>query len=220
MFPFGLGAEHLDYLASNERFCTYLDMPLQHADREVLLKMRRPTGAEKYLEHLRMIRERWPGVAIRSTFLVGHPGEGEKQFQTLCDFVESARLQWGGVFEYSPEDGTPSASMGDEVAPEVAAERAERLRLLIDESRDLTPFRLGEVRDGLVVERGVGFLACRTATEAPEIDGAVFIPDDGEVEPGDFIKLRVDAVDGFDFTGVRIVEPAGVTAPAAASQRG
>lgn len=201
MFPFGLDERHLEVLAASKRFCPYLDMPLQHSHRDVLQAMRRPGDGERYLAHLKTIRERWPGVTLRTTFLVGHPGETEAHFQDLCRFVEQARVQWAGVFEYSPEEGTHAATLEHRVAKRTAARRAERLRELAEEARDLTPFRLGEIRQALVVELGEGFVSCRTASEAPEVDGCVLTPPHREARPGEFVRVRVDRSDGFDFTG-------------------
>jgi ribosomal protein S12 methylthiotransferase len=201
MFPFGLDERHLEVLAGSKRFCAYLDMPLQHSHREVLQAMRRPGDGARYLAHLKTIRERWPGVTLRTTFLVGHPGETEAHFQDLCRFVEQARVQWAGVFEYSLEEGTHSATLEQSVARRTAARRAKRLRELAEEARDLTPFRLGQVRQALVVEQGDGFVACRTASEAPEVDGCVLTPPHAVARAGQFVQVRVEQADGFDFTG-------------------
>ncbi|MBI4870075.1 MAG: 30S ribosomal protein S12 methylthiotransferase RimO [Candidatus Riflebacteria bacterium] len=201
MFPFGLREEHLDYLASNPRFVPYLDMPLQHSHREVLQRMCRPGDGGRYLRHLETIRERWPGVAVRTTFLVGHPGETEAHFRSLCDFVREARFQWVGVFEYSPEEGTPAFLQQAQVSSKVAARRAERLRELAAECRDLTPFRLGQAQQALVVELDEGLAACRTAQMAPEVDGYVYVTASPDVGPGRLTRLILEEETGFDFRG-------------------
>ncbi|MBI2942667.1 MAG: 30S ribosomal protein S12 methylthiotransferase RimO [Candidatus Wallbacteria bacterium] len=201
MFPFGLDDAALEYLGSQPRFCAYLDMPLQHASRSVLARMRRPGDGRRYLEYLEKVRERWRGVALRTTLLVGHPGESEADFEELCEFVREARFQWMGVFPFSPEEGTHSFEQDGQVEESVATRRAEVLRELYEECRDLAPFRLGQSRPALVTERADGVLSCRTQSEAPEVDGVVLAPERRGVKPGDMVELRVDEACGFDFQG-------------------
>lgn len=211
MFPFGLDDRHLEVLAGHPKFCAYLDMPLQHSHPEILRRMRRPGDGARYLEYLERVRRRWPGVALRTTFLVGHPGETDAHFEDLCGFVREARFQWVGVFDFSPEEGTHSDDQGERVPPRIARERAEKLREIAAESRDLSPFRLGHDRLALVTEEADGVMSCRTATEAPEVDGVVFAPSDPRVSPGQLALVRVEESDGFDFRGriVGAAPPAG-----------
>ncbi|MBI3891274.1 MAG: 30S ribosomal protein S12 methylthiotransferase RimO [Candidatus Wallbacteria bacterium] len=216
MFPFGLDDEALDYLGSQPRFCAYLDMPLQHSERSVLARMRRPGDGPRYLEYLEKVRARWPGVALRTTMLVGHPGETGQDFDALCEFVRQARFQWLGVFPFSPEEGTFSHGQEGEVPEQEANLRAETLREVFEASRDLSVFRLGQARTALVTELTDGVFGCRTQSEAPEVDGMVYAPRRRGVKPGDLVELRVDEVSGFDFEGEILRKIA--TAPAAADR--
>jgi ribosomal protein S12 methylthiotransferase len=197
-YPFSLPDGVIALMADNPRVVRYLEMPFQHADSAVLKYMRRGHRGEKFLEYIEDFRERVPDLVVRSTMLVGHPGETEEAFDVLCDFVEAARFEWMGVFEYSDEEGTHAMDLGEKVPAEVAAERAQILRELFEENRRLDAFRLGEECDALVSSREAGRLVCRVAGQAPEVDGLTFAPDPGDVETGSMIRLIPERVDGMD----------------------
>lgn len=197
-YPFSLPDRVVELMGQDPRVVRYLEMPFQHADTGVLRAMRRGHGGERFLEYLEGIREAVPGLAVRSTMLVGHPGETPEAFERLCDFVEAARFEWMGVFEYSDEEGTHAETLGEKVDPEVARERAEILRDLFEERRRLDAFRLGEPCDALVGSREGGRLVCRVEGQAPEVDGLTFVPDPGGIEPGTMIRVVPEEADGMD----------------------
>jgi ribosomal protein S12 methylthiotransferase len=181
----------------------YVDIPFQHASGRVLGAMRRHGDAETYLGLLERVRDALPGVALRSTFLVGFPGESEVEFGELLDFVAAARPAVGGVFVFDPQEGTAAASMPGRVPGEVADERAARLQEVLD----LCAARYWRAAVGttvdVLVERGVRHAGReavgRIATQAPDTDGVTYVR--GVVcRRGQTVRARVDGVVGFDLT--------------------
>jgi ribosomal protein S12 methylthiotransferase len=203
VYPLSLNRAVLEFIGSSRRFARYLDVPFQHADSDVLKAMRRGGGSlVAYLRHVRSIRRAIPGVALRTTLLVGHPGETERRFETLLEFIREAHFEWMGVFPYSREEDTPSARLSGRVPAPVSERRAVEAMDAFREARSLDSFRLGEVRDALVVEGASdGFLACRTETEAPEVDGQLYVPVKPGVRPGQMVRVRVDEAMDMDFKG-------------------
>lgn len=175
----------------------YLDMPLQHGHPRVLKAMRRPAAAEKVLERIADWRARRPDLTLRSTFIVGFPGETEAEFETLLDFLREAQLDRVGAFAYSPVDGAEANALPDPV-PE--AVRQERLARFMEVQAEVSAERLRQ-RVGtqpVVLVDGTdehGIVVARSAAEAPEIDGVIRVPDadPDSVEAGDFIEVRVTA---------------------------
>ena len=199
-YPFSLPDRVLELMAGERRLVNYLDMPFQHADTGVLKRMRRGHGGEKFLDYLESMRAKVPGLVTRSTILVGHPGETEEAFQVACDFVERARFEWMGVFEYSDEDGTHAETLGEKVAPEVSKERAAIVQKLYEDGRRPDAFRLGEVQPALVGMIDGEMLVCRIGGQAPEVDGATLVPraSAGAAQPGDMLDVVVEEEYGLD----------------------
>src|SRR2546427_140200 len=194
------------------RIVPYLDMPVQHGDDGVLRAMRRAVTARRMKDVVRDFRAAIPGLAVRTTVLVGFPGETEAAFGNLLEFVTDVGFDRLGVFTYSPEEGTPSVTYADQVDPEVAAERAaavqelqdgvvwERHRALIGTEHDVLVD--GRSEDPAFTWEG------RTAGQAPEIDGIVYLR--GPFEPGRFARIRVVEVEGYELVGERALSVAGV----------
>ncbi len=188
------------------RVVPYLDMPVQHGDDGVLRAMRRAVTAKRMREIVRAFRGAIPGVTVRTTVLVGFPGETEAAFQTLLEFLEEARFDRLGVFTYSPEEGTPSVAYADQVPAEVAAERAA----IVQEQQDRRAWEqsaalAGTVTDVLVdgsSEDPAFAWEGRTAGQAPEIDGVVYLRDRG-LTPGRFARIRIVEVEGYELVGER-----------------
>lgn len=199
-YPFSLPDEVLTLMAGEERLVSYLDMPFQHADTGVLRRMRRGHGGERFLEYLASMREAVPDLVTRSTILVGHPGETEAAFEVACDFVERARFEWMGVFEYSDEDGTHAETLDGKVAPEVSRRRAAIVQKLYEDGRRPEAFRLGEVQPALVGAVDGEMLVCRVGGQAPEVDGATLVPraSAGGAGPGDMLDVVVEEQYGLD----------------------
>ena len=184
--------EMIEFYATNEKVCAYIDMPLQHISDPVLQRMKRATTKEKTLDLLARLRQRMPGVGLRSSFIAGFPGETEEQFEELLEFVETTRFDYVTGFVYSPEQGTSAYELDDEVAEEVAEERYSRLSQLQERiSAQLNDELIGTRQVVLVDEEdGEGGYCARMERDAPEIDGQVLI-DVGAAEVGKFVEVEI-----------------------------
>jgi ribosomal protein S12 methylthiotransferase len=170
----------------------YLDMPLQHGSRRVLKAMGRPAATERVLERLEGWRARCPELVLRSTFIVGFPGETEAEFEELLDFIRAARLDRVGCFPYSPVEGAAANALPDPVPEPVKEERLARfMEVQAEISRAKLAARVGQRLTVLVDEVEGDELIARSYGEAPEIDGVVIIPGAWELDPGDFIEVEV-----------------------------
>jgi len=189
------------------RVVPYLDLPIQHADDAILRSMRRAVTARRMQDIVTRFRAAIPGVTVRTTVLVGFPGESEAAFERLLEFVDEVRFDRLGVFTYSPEEGTPSPGYGGQVTPEVAAERAAR----VQEAQDAIAWErasklVGTFAEVLVdgpSEDGAFHWEGRTAGQAPEIDGVVYLRGRGDFSAGRFARVRVVEVDGYELVGER-----------------
>ena len=175
--PAGLTDELLDVMASHNNICKYFDVPLQHCDPEILKSMNRQGSREEYEAMVSRIRERIPGIAIRTTLIVGYPGETDDQFEDLCDFVEEAEFDYVGIFPYSPEDGTPAAELPNQIDEDTKQERYQELRDIADSvSAQRITGRIGSQVDVLVLgEEEDGQLFGRAQCQAPDVDGVVYL---------------------------------------------
>jgi ribosomal protein S12 methylthiotransferase len=189
------------------RVVPYLDMPVQHADDTILKSMRRAVTARRLREIVAQFRAAIPGVTVRTTVLVGFPGETDEAFERLLQFVDEVRFDRLGVFTYSPEEGTPSPDFPGQVDAEVAAERAAR----VQEAQDAIAWEraaklVGTEAEVLVdgpSEDGAFAWEGRTAGQAPEIDGLVYLRGRGDFTAGRFARVRVVEVDGYELVGER-----------------
>jgi ribosomal protein S12 methylthiotransferase len=170
----------------------YLDMPLQHGSEKILRLMKRPAATEKVLERIRQWREICPELTLRSTFIVGFPGETEEDFRELLAFLEEAQLDRVGCFTYSPVEGAAANDLPDQVPPELQEERRQRFMELQSQiSADKLQARVGRQEIVLVDEVHADHLVARSEADAPEIDGNVLIDGAWDIEPGDFIEVRI-----------------------------
>jgi ribosomal protein S12 methylthiotransferase len=202
--PEGVTDELLEML-NHPKVCRYLDIPLQHVCPGVLRRMGRAGGEEEFRKLADKARSRVPGIALRTSLMVGFPGEDRLAFKQLLDFVRDVRFDWVSVFTYSPEEGTRAASMRDGCSPETAARRAEMLREAQEEiMREKAASLKGTVVRALVEgpsEMAPGFLEARSCREAPDIDGVIFV---GGVVPGPvpgFRRVLIEDSDGIDLLG-------------------
>ena len=180
--PVGLTDELLDVVASHDNICKYFDIPLQHCNPDILASMNRQGSREEYEDMVKRIRRRVPSVAIRTTLIAGYPGETEEQFDELCDFVEEAEFDYVGIFAYSPEDGTPAATMPNQIDEDTKQDRVRQLRDIADSvSAHLIAERTGTAMDILVLgEEEDGQLYGRAQCQAPDVDGVTYLTS-GEV---------------------------------------
>jgi len=200
-YPETMSDAVLQVMAGEEKVVNYVDMPLQHASLPVLKRMRRPTGRGHLMGMVERVRERVPGVAFRTTFIVGFPGETDDDFERLLDFVREARFDHVGVFEYSDEEGTKAQELADKVPTRVKRSRRRRLmtlqrRLSLARNRR----RIGEsvevLVEGLHPETAL-LLKGRLATQAPDIDGSVLIAE-GRPAPGEFVRCQITDAHPYD----------------------
>jgi ribosomal protein S12 methylthiotransferase len=194
--------EILDIMAGDPRLLPYFDLPFQHAAPGILRKMGRIGEPEKNLALVSRIRDRLPGAVLRSTFLVGFPGETEDDFQRLLDFQEEARLDWLGVFTYSREEDTPAYSMAGRVPKTVAERRkAEVERRQVPITEAALEGHIGRVLDILVEERveGEPLSIGRAYLQAPDVDGLVVVR--GSPAPGTMERVRISHRNGVDLEG-------------------
>ena len=199
-------------MADNPKVCRYLDIPLQHISDKVLSMMHRNVDGAWTRNLIARMRREIPGVVLRTTMIVGHPGEGEKEFGELLDFVAEARFERLGAFMYSEEEGTYGAKhYRDEVSSEVKRERLDRLmELQRDISLDYNASRVGSIVKVLVDDvLDGGVLVCRSEFESPEVDGEILVRNcPASVRPGDFIDVRISEAGDYDLVGEIIkVEP-------------
>jgi ribosomal protein S12 methylthiotransferase len=203
LYPATIDRELVDAMASLPKVCKYMDMPLQHAHPDVLRAMRRPSNGERYLEILDEFRSRVPGITMRSTFIVGFPGETEEHVAYLEEWIARAQLDRVGFFEYSAEEGTLAAALASHVP---ARERRKRLIRLREAQRVAShrarERRIGCVVDVLVEERRAHGWFGRSHGEAPGVDGGIHFQ--GEAEIGRFVPVRLDGCTAFDFTGCAV----------------
>ncbi|MCK6506830.1 30S ribosomal protein S12 methylthiotransferase RimO [Myxococcota bacterium] len=205
-YPIGLPVSLLQAIAEEERVCSYLDMPLQHASGPMLQAMRRGVtraGQERILDR---VRRHVPGIALRTTFIVGFPGETDQDFAELLDFVQAQRFDRVGVFTYCQEEGTPAATLPGQVPDEVKQERQRILMQAQAEiSRQALQAQVGKVLRVLVDGPGdehPDLLVGRTQTQAPDVDGVVFLDGPGpEVVPGRFVDVRITQAAEHDLVG-------------------
>jgi ribosomal protein S12 methylthiotransferase len=206
IYPSPLTLRMVDVMAEHDALLPYLDMPIQHADRGILRAMGRPSDVDMTRRLVGHAREKLPDVAMRTTFIVGYPGETEAQFGTLLEFVAEMQFDHVGVFTYSVEDGTPSALLPDRVPADVAEERRGRLmglqqgislkknRALVGQKLQILTEAVGEVEDGLGHSEPI--TVGRARRHAPEVDGMVFIP--GALPIGELVEVTIQDASPYD----------------------
>lgn len=203
-YPNNLSDDLIAAIASEEKICKYIDIPLQHADDEILAHMNRKIDQAQIRALIAKLRERVPGIMIRSTFIVGFPGETEAAYNNLLNFLEEVQLDRVGVFPYSQEENTPAGRMPDQLDEAVKEERAQNLMDIQFEIMFANHQRLiGEMRHVLVDDIEDGMLLCRSQSEAPDIDPYVIVPaaDVSGYEIGQELDVEISDVHEYDLIG-------------------
>jgi ribosomal protein S12 methylthiotransferase len=189
-------------LMAEGRVLPYLDIPLQHASPRVLKLMKRPAQAENTLARIQRWRGICPEITLRSTFIVGFPGETERDFELLLEWMREARLDRVGCFKYSPVAGAAANALPDPVPEELKQQRYERfMELAAGISAEKLSAKVGQRMRVLVDRVDEQGAIARSAADAPEIDGTVRIPESGDLEPGDWAEVEITAADDYDLTG-------------------
>lgn len=192
-------------LMAQGKVLPYLDIPFQHASPTILRKMRRPGQVEKTLERIKAWREQVPNLTLRSTFIVGFPGETEADFQELLGFIEEAQLDRVGCFQYSPVEGAKANELPDPVADDIKQDRFDRFMQLQQKiSTERLKQKVGQTLQVLIDEVDEEGAIGRSFADAPEIDGAVYLNGDTSVKAGDMVNVEIEHSDEYDLWGSRV----------------
>ncbi len=211
-YPGHVSNELIETMASHAKLVPYLDMPLQHGDARTLRRMRRPSRIEMVYDHVEKLRKAMPNVALRTTFIVGFPGETEEEFQGLLDFVDAIQFDKVGAFRFSSEPGTPAALLPDAVPDEVKDQRYARLM----ERQQPISLRKNQAQVGKMLEiliegegevegSGEPLLLGRSYRDAPEVDGLVLVPGLSGVPAGAMIEVHINGAMEYDLVGEALV---------------
>ncbi len=207
-YPTDFPEDVLEQMANNPKVCKYLDIPLQHISDTVLGNMHRHIDSASTKALIRRMREKVPGVVLRTTMIVGHPGEGEKEFGELLDFVRESRFERLGAFCYSEEEGTWGAeNLKDDVPEDVKRSRLDELMALqADISLSFNRSRIGSTARVMVDGIVNGNYVCRSEWESPDVDGEILVTTEKADEKliGSYIDVRIEAADEYDLTAVQL----------------
>lgn len=202
-YPSGFPLDILDVMAERSNICKYIDMPLQHASSDMLKIMRRGIDRPKTEDLIKTIRDKVPGIAFRTTMIIGHPGETEKDFDELCSFVEEQRFDRLGAFTYSHEEHTHSYSLADTIPQEEKEER-QSIIMQIQEgiSAEMNEAKIGNTYKVLFDRKEGGYFIGRTEHDSPEVDNEVMVSaKDQYVRVGDFANVKINDAAEFDLFG-------------------
>lgn len=207
-YPGHVSERLIEVMAAQPKIVPYLDMPLQHGDPRTLRRMRRPSRIEMVYDHMEKLRAAMPDIALRTTFIVGYPGETEEEFEGLLDFVEAIEFDKVGAFTFSPEPGTPSATLPDPVAEEVKEERYGRLmevqQAISLRKNQAQVGRMLEILvegEGEIAETGAPLLLGRSYRDAPEVDGLVLVPGVSGAPLGSMMEVHINGAMEYDLVG-------------------
>ena len=201
LYPGNVTDRLIEVMSRSPQIVPYLDLPLQHGHPSVLRRMRRPTNIKWVHRLIEKVRTAMPDLALRTTFIVGYPGETEEEFQALLDFTAELRFDRVGVFTFSFEPGTPSESLGDPIPHEVKKERCGRLMALQQEiSLEKNKSFIGQTMQVLLEGHGEGISLGRSYRDAPEIDGMVMVNE--EIPVGEMVKVRITEALPYDLVGM------------------
>lgn len=210
LYPTYFTDELLDLITKENKICKYVDIPLQHISDNVLQRMRRQDTAESIRLLLHKLKQAQPKITVRTTLMVGFPGETDSDFEELCEFIKEIRFDDLGAFMYSPQDGTPAAHMPNQVPESIKEERYHKLMAIqakISEENDRA--LIGTTTEVLIEEilkdkKGFVQAKGRAIFQAPEVDGNIYVEGSKDILPGDFIKVRITDGYAYDLIGEKI----------------
>lgn len=201
-YPTSFPEDAIDAIARHDNICKYIDIPLQHINSRLLESMQRGIDREGTLELLRKFRERIPDVAVRTTLIVGYPGETEKEFDELKEFVRESRFNRLGVFAYSPEEGTAAHALGDPVSEEEKQRRVDELMSIQEEiSLQDNAKKEGKIFKVLIDRKEGDFYVGRTEHDSPDVDDEVLVAPHPSLHVGEFVRVEIDEAMEHDLTG-------------------
>jgi ribosomal protein S12 methylthiotransferase len=203
-YPDRITDELLEVMAQEEKIVKYVDVPIQHASGEVLRAMNRKGNADTLKALLQKIRDKVPGVVLRTTMIVGFPGETEEQFEELCNFIHEVKFERLGCFTYSREEDTPAAEMADQIDPEVMQRRAEVLMTeQLSIAEEINKTFVGKTFTVMVedMDEESGLYYGRSYMDAPDIDTKVYFSSEEDLCPGDFVEVVIENFVEYDLVG-------------------
>lgn len=208
-YPSSFNQELIETMARWQSICKYVDLPIQHADDHILKTMNRRGSSQEIIQLIDNLRQAMPGIALRTSFIVGLPGETEERFQRLLDFMQEIKFDRAGVFVYSQEQGTPAAEFSGQVPDETKQERYHRaMQFQQTISREINQRFIGEVMEVLIEEEmEEGRYIGRSQREAPEVDGHIEFTG-GKFHPGQWVRVKITDAGDYDLIGVACNEPA------------
>ena len=212
-YPGHVSGALIEVMASQPKIVPYLDMPLQHGDPRTLRRMRRPSNLEMVYDHIHKLRAAMPDIALRTTFIVGYPGETEEEFQGLLDFVRTIEFDKVGTFPFSAEPGTPAAELPDQVPAEVQEERYGRLmevqqQISLAKNQALVgrPLEILVEGEGELADSGEPLLLGRSYRDAPEVDGLVLVPGLSGAPAGSMFQVYITGAMEYDLVGEPLID--------------
>lgn len=202
-YPEGITEEIVDVIAANDNICSYFDIPMQHASDSVLKLMNRKTSKEELKSKVEMIRNKIPDATIRTTLIVGFPGETDEDFEELVEFVKEMKLDRMGAFKYSREEDTAADKLPNHIDEELKTERLERIMMVQQSiSEDLNQLKLGRVYKTLIEDKvDDSLLIGRTQCDAEDIDSVVYVETREDVEIGDMVDVEIESAYEYDLKG-------------------
>lgn len=204
-YPDRVNDELIDVIANEEKICSYIDIPLQHCNKDILRSMNRNGSYDSLRDLLFKMKERIPGLSLRTTFMVGFPGETEEQFEELCRFVKEIKFDKMGCFAFSREEDTPAYDFDNQIDDDVKKRRAEVLMdIQYSITQNANKERVGNVYKTVIDEKTDNGYLGRSYLDSPEIDSAIIILSDCKHEIGDFIDVKITDYDGYDLIGEEI----------------
>jgi ribosomal protein S12 methylthiotransferase len=207
-YPSGFPMDVLDVMRERENICNYLDMPLQHASTKILQLMRRGITKEKTTDLIAAIRDKVPSIALRTTLIVGHPGETEEDFEELKEWVSAMQFDRLGAFTYSHEENTHAHTYNDDVPAKVKQQRAEEImNLQSDISYNLNQQKIGKTFKTLFDKAEGNYFIGRTEFDSPDVDNEVLvkISEDNHIRIGDFANIKITSADHYDLYGKVVI---------------
>ena len=204
-YPESITDELIDVVKRNDKICKYFDLPIQHINNDILKRMNRKTNKESIIKLVNKLRKEIPNVVLRTTLIVGFPGETDDQFDELCDFVKDIKFDRLGAFSYSPEDGTPAAKFNNQIDEDIKEERRNKIMELQQEvSKNNLSSKVGKTYECLIeniTDDGKYFIG-RTYMDVPSEDGVVYIDFDSEYMINEFVNVKIVSSDEYDLHGV------------------
>jgi len=205
-YPKNFPEAAIDLMAKHPKICKYLDIPLQHANNQILSAMKRGHSKEEMLNLLAQLRQKVPNIALRTTMLVGFPGETQKEFDELLQFVKDTRIDRLGVFTYSEEEGTQAATLADGVSEKEKQRRADMLMEVQQEiSLEINQQKIGKVFKVIIDRQEGNHFVGRTEYDSPEVDNEVIVEDHPKITIGNFVQVKITSASEFELFG-KVVE--------------